>query len=128
MYKSYYYLNRLTLELNNILAGKRIANVFSQEKDRLIIQLDDQDELYLEISVNHSDPYINVRNKFSRAKKNTIGFFSELVNNKIKEVLIASDDRIIKMCIRDRWMLKVGHLIEHLIFHRSLQILLCLMI
>lgn len=97
MYKSYYYLNRLTLELNNILAGKRIANIFSQEKDRLIIQLDDQDELYLEISVNHSDPYINVRNKFSRAKKNTIGFFSELVNNKIKEVLIASDDRIIKI-------------------------------
>ena len=63
----------------------------------MIIQLDDQDELYLEISVNHSDPYINVRYKFSRAKKNTIGFFSELVNNKIKEVLIASDDRIIKI-------------------------------
>ncbi len=51
----------------------------------------------IEISVNHSDPYINVRNKFSRAKKNTIGFFIELVNNKIKEVLIASDDRIIKI-------------------------------
>ena len=97
MYKSYYYLNRLTLELNNILVGKRIVNIFSQEKDRLIIQLDDQDELYIEISVNHSDPYVNVRNKFSRAKKNTIGFFSELVNNKIKEFLIASDDRIIKI-------------------------------
>ena len=73
MYKSYYYLNRLTLELNNILAGKRIANIFSQEKDRLIIQLDDQDELYIEISVNHSDPYINVINKFSRAKKTLLG-------------------------------------------------------
>ena len=97
MYKSYYYLNRLTLELNSILVGKRIISIFSQEKDRLIIQLDGQEELFIEISVNHSDPFINIRNKFSRAKKNTVEFFTELFNNTIKDVLIASDDRIIKI-------------------------------
>lgn len=96
MYKSYYYLNRLTLELNSILVGKRIISIFSQEKDRLIIQLDGQEELFIEISVNHSDPFINIRNKFSRAKKNTVEFFTELIHHTIKDVLIASDDRIIK--------------------------------
>jgi predicted ribosome quality control (RQC) complex YloA/Tae2 family protein len=97
MYKSYYYLNRLTLELNSILVGKKITSIFSQDKDRLIIQLDGVEELYIEISVNHSDPFINIRSKFSRAKKNTIEFFNDLMNKTIKEVLIASDDRIVKI-------------------------------
>jgi len=96
MFKSYYYLNRLALELNTILAGKRITSVFSQEKDRLIIQLNGPEELFIEISVNHSEPFINIRDRFSRAKKNTVEFFKELINKTIKEVLIASDDRIIK--------------------------------
>lgn len=97
MYKSYYYLNRLTIELNNLLAGKRIVSIFSQEKDKLIIQLDGIDELFIEVSVNHSVPFINIRNRFSRAKKNTIEIFSKLINKTIKEVLIASDDRIIRI-------------------------------
>lgn len=97
MYKSYYYLNRLTIELNNILTGKRIKSIFSQEKERLILQLEGPEELFIEISVNHSEPYIRTRNSFSRAKKNTIEFFAELINKSIKEVLIASDDRIVKI-------------------------------
>ncbi|MEO8231382.1 MAG: NFACT RNA binding domain-containing protein [Ignavibacteriota bacterium] len=97
MYKSYYYLNRLTIELNSILVGRNIINIFSQEKDRLIIELDGNEELFLEVSVNHSEPFINIRNRFSRAKKNTIGFFNSLLNKTIKQVLIASDDRIIKI-------------------------------
>lgn len=97
MYKSYFYLNRLTIELNSILVNKKIVSIFSQEKDRLIIQLDDTDPLYIEVSVNHSDPFINVRNRFSRAKKNTVDFFESLKGKTIAEVQIASDDRIIKI-------------------------------
>lgn len=99
MYKSYYYLNRLTIELNKILSGKKILSIFSQEKDRLIIQFDGVEQLIAEISVNHSQPFINIKNRFSRAKKNTVEFFDDLINKTIKEVLIASDDRIIKINI-----------------------------
>ncbi len=97
MYKSYYYLNRLTVELNSILANKRIVSIFSQEKDCLIFQLNGNEELFVEFSVNHSEPFINIRNRYSRAKKNTIDFFSPLLNKTIQQVLIASDDRIIKI-------------------------------
>lgn len=96
MYKSYYYLNRLTLELNSLISGKNIVSIFSQDKDRLVIHLDGTSELFIEVSVNHAYPYITLKDKFSRAKKNTIDFFSELINKTIHEVLIASDDRIIK--------------------------------
>jgi predicted ribosome quality control (RQC) complex YloA/Tae2 family protein len=77
--------------------GRRIESIFSQDKDRLIVKLDGPEELFIEFSVNHSDPFINVRTKYSRAKKNTIEFFNELISKPIKEVLIASDDRIIKI-------------------------------
>ncbi len=97
MYKSYYYLNRLTLELNSLISGKKIVSIFSQDKDRLVIHLDGTSELFIEVSVNHSYPYITIKDKFSRAKRNTIDFFPELTKKTIQEVLIASDDRIIKI-------------------------------
>lgn len=97
MYKSYYFLNRLTIELNSILTGRKIVSIFSQEKDRLIIELDGSEGLFVEVSVNHSEPFINIRNRFSRAKKNTIEFFNSLIDKSIQQVLIASDDRIIKI-------------------------------
>ena len=97
MYKSYYYLNRLTIELKSLLSGTKILSIFSQEKDRLIIHLFKDEDIYLEFSVNHSEPYINVRNKFSRARKNTITFFDELLDATINNILIACDDRIIRI-------------------------------
>jgi len=95
--KNYYFLNRLTIELNSILTGRKIVSIFSQEKDRLIIELDESEGLFVEVSVNHSEPFINIRNRFSRAKKNTIEFFNSLIDKSIQQVLIASDDRIIKI-------------------------------
>ena len=97
MYKSYYYLNRLSLELNQLLSGKKIIDIFSQEKDRLVFQLKSNEDLYLEISVNHSEPYINIKDRFSRSKKNTLDFFSGLINCTIINVEIAKDDRIIRI-------------------------------
>ena len=101
MYKSYYYLNRLILELRAFLPGNKILNIFSQEKDRLIIHLFKDGDIFLEISVNHSEPFINVRNKFSRARKNTIAFFDGLCDAIVNNVLIALDDRILKI-VTDR--------------------------
>ncbi len=97
MYKSYYYLNRLTIELKSLLSGKKILSIFSQEKDRLIIHLFKDEDIYMEFSVNHSEPFINVRSKFSRARKNTVTFFDELIEAVIDNVLIACDDRIIRI-------------------------------
>jgi len=48
--------------------------------------------------------YINLREKYSRAKKNTIDFFSSSFGEKIKSVSIADDDRIIQInCSRSQF-------------------------
>ncbi len=95
MYKSYYFLNRYILELKSKIVNKIITSVFSQEKDKLIIQLNNGEVDYLELSVNPSVPYFNFRHKFSRARKNTLDFFIQLTGAVVKDLLIASDDRII---------------------------------
>ncbi len=95
MFRSYYYLNRYSLELRQQLINKNILAAFSQDKEKLIIQLSNEPNLYLEMSVNPSEPFINLRDRFSRAKKNTMDFFPQLIGAVITDVLIASDDRII---------------------------------
>ena len=95
MYKSYYFLNRYVIELGQKLINHKVKEIFSQEKDKLIFHLYGDKEIYLEISVNPGDPFINVKDKFNRARKNTVNFFPQLIGSVIKNVLIASDDRIV---------------------------------
>lgn len=95
MYKSYYFLNRYILDLKKKIVGCRIVSVFSQERERLVFHLTNEEDNYLEISATPSQPYILLRNKYYRAKKNTIDFFQELNNSVISDLLIASDDRVI---------------------------------
>ena len=98
MIRNYFYLNRYSIEINNILAGAKIKQVFSQEKGKLVIASSKEDsEYFLEFSVIPGQSFINLREKYSRAKKNTIDFFSSSVGEGIKSVKIADNDRIIQV-------------------------------
>ena len=105
MIRNYFYLNRYSLEINNILTGVRINQVFSQEKGKLVVECSkDENEYFIEFSVIPGQAYINLREKYSRAKKNTIDFFSSSFGEKIKSVSIADDDRIIQIkCSRSEF-------------------------
>ena len=97
MIKNYFFLNRFVIEDKSYLTGNVILNIFSQEKDKLVIELGKNDDVnFLEISANPGDPYIIIRNHYSRAKKNTIEFFPSLRNKSITSVRISNRDRIIK--------------------------------
>ncbi len=97
MYKNYFILNRIVLELNSVLQHSVIREIFSQEKDRLIIKCNDVDEKYIEISVNPGMPYITLKKEYHRAKKNSIDFFAEYLPAEINKIEISSVDRIIRM-------------------------------
>ena len=105
MIRNYFYLNRYSIEINNISAGTKISQVFSQEKGKLVIACSkDEIEYFLEFSVTPGQSFINLREKYSRAKKNTIDFFSSSVGEKIKSVTIADDDRIVQVkCSRSEF-------------------------
>jgi predicted ribosome quality control (RQC) complex YloA/Tae2 family protein len=98
MIRNYFYLNRYIIEAGKILTGAKIIQIFSQEKGKLIIDCFlDETEYFLEFSVIPGQSFINLRDKYSRAKKNTIDLFSNSIGDKIISVKIAEDDRIIKI-------------------------------
>jgi len=98
MIKNYFYLNRFVIEVGKILHAKKVYNIFTQEKDKLILEFGDEDKkMFLEMYVNPGQPHINIRTSYSRAKKNTIDVFSEARGQIISSINIADDDRILKI-------------------------------
>ena len=79
MYKNYFILNRIVLELNSLLNRSTIVEVFSQEKDKLILKCVNEKQLFLEISVNPGEPYLTLKNEYHRAKKNSVDVFEDFL-------------------------------------------------
>ena len=97
MIKNYFFLNRFILESQAILLNQKIHSVFTQEKDKLLIKFGNDEIKYLEICVNPGEPYINIRENYTRAKRNTISLFPGFENKIIDYFEIASNDRIIRL-------------------------------
>lgn len=97
MYRNYYYLNRLVIEFCSVIIDGNILSVFSQEKDRLLLEFYKDEKYFIEFSTNQSFPYIQLRKKYTRSKKNTLDFFPSLNNSKILNIQIAKDDRVIRI-------------------------------
>jgi predicted ribosome quality control (RQC) complex YloA/Tae2 family protein len=98
MIKNYFLLNRLTTDLNKEITGSRIISAFSQEKDKLTMELLKKGEsLFMEISVSQRFPYITVKERFSRGKKNTVNLFNNFLPAVVENFSIAHLDRIIKI-------------------------------
>jgi len=99
MLKNYFVLKELTRNLAKELAGFYIREIFSQEKNKLIIFFSDDKETtkkYLEFSCESILPYLILKDKFSKAKKNTVNLFNEIYDSKIETVGLFQDDRIIE--------------------------------
>jgi len=97
MFKSYFILNRLAIELNQNLVNFTIMRAFSFERDKLVLVLKkDSTDLSLELSVNPQLPFIILKNKVSVPKRNLIDFFTTILPTKLEKVEISDSDRIIK--------------------------------
>jgi predicted ribosome quality control (RQC) complex YloA/Tae2 family protein len=101
MIKSYFFLNRQILDFKVSILNKKIIEAFTQEKDKLVIEFEDENNLYLEFCVNHSLPYYMIKDFYIRSKKNSLGFFENLRNKKIIDLLISNDDRVVAFLLED---------------------------
>ncbi len=97
MIKNYFFLNRFVLESQSIIVNQKVHSVFSQEKEKLLIEFGNDKTSFIEINVNPGQPYITILDSYSRAKKNTINLFPEFENNTIESFDIAKNDRILRL-------------------------------
>ncbi len=97
MIKNYFFLNRFVIESQSIIVNQKVHSVFSQEKEKLLIEFGNDKTSFIEINVNPGQPYITILDSYSRAKKNTINQFPKLENQTIESFEIATDDRILRL-------------------------------
>ena len=84
MHLNYHFLKYLCPALNEAFAGKKIVACFSQNKDELVIQTEGAGECRL-IRAHLLPPqvYLSFPSQFSRAKRNSIDLFQELIDDVI---------------------------------------------
>ena len=103
MLRNYYYLNRTVVELNRILSGSEVTEIYSQEKNSLLISIptDENPYRHLFISTNPSLPYLMIKNDHRKAKKNIVqlNVFNE--TEEIEKVDISRNDRLIKFSLKN---------------------------
>ncbi|MCK9425887.1 MAG: NFACT RNA binding domain-containing protein [Ignavibacteriaceae bacterium] len=98
MINNYFLLTRFVKELRIELSGCRLINAFSQEKNKLLLSFSkNNEELFLEFNTGTQLPYLQMRDSFHRAKKNTRSFFEEYYNEALRAIQIAKFERIIKL-------------------------------
>lgn len=98
MIKNYFFLLRQCRELNELLGDAQMAEVFTQEKEILMLHwiTPDNRHVYTEICCSPQSAHILLRENFSRAKKNTIGFFPESHGQRLESIEIALFERVIR--------------------------------
>lgn len=99
LHKSYFYLLRAVKDLNSLITGSFIQEIYTQEKDKLFFRIPhpENDNFHLVVSTNPQDYSLQIKNDHHKAKKNTIDFFSSFLPQKINSVYIAKGDRVIKL-------------------------------
>jgi predicted ribosome quality control (RQC) complex YloA/Tae2 family protein len=102
MINNYYTLKYVAENLNSRLNNFEIVEIFSQNRNELIISLS-QENLYfsLQISVDPSNNYILLRDAIKKAKSNSISLFPELTGFYIEKISISPSDRIIEIMLQD---------------------------
>ncbi len=101
MIRHYYTLAKIVEELQ-LLKGLQLTECFTQEKNSLVMTfLDREKEFYLQYSGDTRLGGIYLRANFTRARKNTIDLFREIIMQRLKDVLLLPNERIIKMIFDD---------------------------
>jgi predicted ribosome quality control (RQC) complex YloA/Tae2 family protein len=94
MHLNYHFLQYLCPELEKAFKGKKIISCFSQNKDELILEIDDAEESRF-IRAHFLPPqiYLSFPENFQRAKRNSIDLFKELIGDEIIGCEVLSFER-----------------------------------
>ncbi len=96
MVTNYYTLVHIANDLRGLLVNRRISSIFSQEKHELILFFDEEERnepAVLVIGCEPAQNFLFTRNRFDRAKRNTVNLLDDVVGRTVKSVTIHPADR-----------------------------------
>lgn len=94
MHTNYYFLKQLSQQLNKKIVGYTIVSCFSQNKDELVIELNDsQHSFFIKASLLPQFCCLSFPDVFHRARKNSIDLFNEILLKQVKNVRQFENER-----------------------------------
>ena len=94
MHNNFYFLRHLSAALQHRLAGHTIVSCFSQNKEELIIELNNQKEsFFIKAHLLSSFCCLAFPREMSRARKNSVDLFEEVVLKKVVGVTQFENER-----------------------------------
>ena len=97
MINHYFTLHQVCRSLHQLI-GCKLIECFTQDKDEIVLQFTDGQELYhLCVNLTPNNYCLNIRDKFSRARSNTKDIFPHIVGEVLQDVVLAENNRIITL-------------------------------
>jgi predicted ribosome quality control (RQC) complex YloA/Tae2 family protein len=94
VHNNFYFLRQLSAQLNERISGYSVVSCFSQNKDELVVELNNSDESFF-IKANLSSVFscLSFPNEFHRARKNSIDLFEAIILKKVIHVKQFENER-----------------------------------
>lgn len=84
MHNNYYFLRQLSAQLREKIIGYSIVSCFSQNKDELVIELNNaRDSFFIKANLSSEFCCLSFPTNFHRARKNSVDLFNEVVLKKV---------------------------------------------
>ena len=94
MHNNYFFLKKLSAVLNQKLVGYEFTEIFSQNKDELVLGLTTQhDTFYIKANLDAQFSCLSFPNDYARARRNSVDLFQELIGRDVHLVRVAKNDR-----------------------------------
>ncbi|WP_324677835.1 NFACT RNA binding domain-containing protein [Hymenobacter sp. GOD-10R] len=102
MHNNYYFLRQLAPALTQKLAGYSIVTCFSQEKDELVIGLENgSQEFWLRAQLSASFPVLALPETFNRARTNSVDLLPGLLGRTVASFGVFPNDRVLTLTLTD---------------------------
>lgn len=94
MHNNYYFLRKLSAQLETIIKGSVISECFSQNKDELVIRFEIKEKsFFIKASLQSEFCCLFFQDDFTRARKNSVDLFEALIGLTVESVIQYTNER-----------------------------------
>lgn len=106
MHNNFYFLRQLSAKLNERISGHSIVSCFSQNKDELVVELNNEKEsFFIKANLSSVLSCISFPEEFHRARKNSIDLFNGVILKKVIRVRQFENERAFALELESDLML-----------------------
>ncbi len=106
MHNNYYFLRKLSAQLETIITGSVISECFSQNKDELIIRFEIKEKsFFIKASLQSEFCCLFFQDDFTRARKNSVDLFENLIGLKVESISQYNNERSFSINLNESYQL-----------------------